>query len=314
MKGTTMAHDSPHEPPVDIDHSDAVGAYLATIGHHQLLSAEEEVDLAYRIEIGLFAESLLDLATDERPVKSTDDELRRIVEDGAQAKKRFISANLRLVVSIAQKYRRESLPFLDVIQEGNLGLIRAVEKFDYTKGFKFSTYATWWIRQAIFRGIAAHAHAVKLPVHIAEQISRVQTAYRRLSAQLGHEPTPVELAHDLEISETDVTELTSYVRPHASLDAPVRDGESVTLGDFINLDDHLAPSPKLNQDNAEAIDDMLRELDERSADIVRRRFGLVDGRPNRLAEIGQHWGISAERVRQIERSALDKLQSLSLAA
>ncbi|MCL1922460.1 MAG: sigma-70 family RNA polymerase sigma factor [Propionibacteriaceae bacterium] len=304
--------------PTPIDHGtnelkDAVGHYLASISHHPLLTAEEEVTLAQIIETGLYAEQLLDMDKIKRKVSASDEELRKIAEEGAASKQRFISANLRLVVSIAHKYQRESLGLLDVIQEGNLGLIRAVEKFDYTKGYKFSTYATWWIRQAIFRGIATHGHPVKLPIHIAEQISRIQTTHRRLSAQLGQEPTVTELADDLGITEADVRELTSYLRPHASLDAPLIEGESFTLADIVD-----AAKPSLSvaetSEEGETINDMLRVLDERSADIVRRRFGLIDGRPNRLSEIGLHWGISAERVRQIERHALDKLQSLSLAA
>ena len=294
---------------------DTVGVYLISISSHDLLTAEEESDLAHRIEAGLYAEYLLSLPTEQRPVPATDEELGMIVEDGEQAKSRFIGANLRLVVSIAQKYRRETLPFLDIVQEGNVGLIRAVEKFDHTKGFKFSTYATWWIRQAIFRGIATHGHVVKLPVHIAERISKISTARRRLTAELGHEPTQDQLAKDVGMSEAEVIELTTFVRPHASLDAPLSEGESVTLGDLISLNDRGAPiATPINEEDCETLEEMLGELDERSADIVRRRFGLLDGRPNRLAEVGEHWGISAERVRQIERTAMAKLHSLTWAA
>ncbi|MCL2785364.1 MAG: sigma-70 family RNA polymerase sigma factor [Propionibacteriaceae bacterium] len=294
---------------------DPIGLYLENISTHQLLSADEEVRLATTMEVGLYANHLLSIPTSKRPMRACDEELRELREQGERAKDRFIGANLRLVVSIAQRYRRESLPFLDIIQEGNVGLIRAVEKFDHTKGFKFSTYATWWIRQAIFRGIASHGHVVKLPVHVAEQISRISSTSRRLTADLGHEPAPREVAAELGITEADVIELTSYVRPATSLDAPLTEGESTTLGDLIALHDKsvsLAPQgPSLDTDS---LNEMLSELDERSADIVRRRYGLLDGRPNRLAEIGEFWGISAERVRQIERNAMTKLHSMSVAA
>jgi len=292
---------------------DTVGVYLESIAQHQLLGAEEEVELARLIEIGTFAEYLIANADQPRPTGVSEEELIHMRDEGQQAKQRFIGANLRLVVSIARKHGRETLPFLDVIQEGNVGLIRAVEKFDYTKGFKFSTYATWWIRQAIFRGIAAHGHIVKIPVHVAEQISRVLSTTRRLTSDLGYEPAPKQIADELGIKEADVIELSAYTRSYASLDAPLTEGESVTLGDLISLKETTMDTFEGAQDS-EALNDMLSELDERSADIVRRRYGLLDGRPNRLCEIGEHWGISAERVRQIERNAIAKLHSLSLAA
>jgi RNA polymerase sigma factor (sigma-70 family) len=294
---------------------DAIGVYLDTIAAHRLLEADEEVELAHRIETGIYADYLLSHPEVQRPIETTDEELYIIALEGEEAKHSFLNANLRLVVSIAQKYRRDTLPFLDIIQEGNVGLIRAVEKFDYTKGFKFSTYATWWIRQAIFRGIAAHGHVVKLPVHIAEQISRISTTSRRLTSELGHEPSTAQIAEVLGIPASEVLEMTGYVRPHTSLDAPLTEGESGTLGDLIALNDRAVPlATPASEEDTEALDEMLGELDERSADIVRRRYGLLDGRPNRLAEIGQYWGISAERVRQIERSAMAKLHSLSWAA
>ena len=296
-------------------HKDAVGLYLEGIARHPLLDPDQEVTLANQIEMGLYANHLLLSPNDERPDGVTDEELRTIRDQGEEAKRTFIGANLRLVVSIARKYSRQTLSLLDIIQEGNVGLIRAVEKFDYTKGFKFSTYATWWIRQAIFRGIAAQGHIVKLPVHVAEQISRISSAARRLTAELGYEPTTAEIAAALDMDEAEVIEMTTYSRPHASLDAPLVEGEPVTLGDLIAKKDATTPLAVLDQTHdLQAVNDILNELDERSADIVRRRFGLVDGRPNRLAEIGEHWGISAERVRQIERNAMAKLHLLSLAA
>ena len=294
---------------------DAVGLYLEGIARHPLLDPDQEVTLANQIEMGLYANHLLNSPEIPRPHDVTDEELRTIRDQGDEAKRTFIGANLRLVVSIARKYARQTLSLLDIIQEGNVGLIRAVEKFDYTKGFKFSTYATWWIRQAIFRGIAAQGHIVKLPVHVAEQISRISSTARRLTAELGYEPSSAEIAAALDMDEAEVIEMTTYARPHASLDAPLVEGEPVTLGDLIAKKDVTTPLAALDQTHdLQAVNDILNELDERSADIVRRRFGLVDGRPNRLAEIGEHWGISAERVRQIERNAMAKLHSLSLAA
>ncbi|MDR2974319.1 MAG: sigma-70 family RNA polymerase sigma factor [Propionibacteriaceae bacterium] len=298
-----------------IGQKDAVGLYLDSIAHHHLLQAWEEKELARIIEVGLFADHLLSSDDTPRPSHVSDAELMRLRAEGEQAKQRFIGANLRLVVSIARKYTRESLPFLDIIQEGNVGLIRAVEKFDYAKGFKFSTYATWWIKQAIFRGIAAHGHIVKLPVHVAEQISRITSASHRLTVELGHQPTPQDIADALGMDETDVVELTGYARSHASLDAPLSEGETATLGDLIASEDVMSDATgtvETNEQSAELVR-MLEQLDERSADIVRRRHGLIDGRPNRLSEIGEHWGISAERVRQIERTAIAKLHSAVVA-
>jgi len=299
----------------DTRQKDSTGLYLEAISRHPLLNAQEETMLAEQIEVGLYADHLLANPQSTRPAQASDEELLRLRAEGEEAKMRFIGANLRLVVSIARKYGRARLALLDIIQEGNVGLIRAVEKFDYTKGFKFSTYATWWIRQAIFRGIAAQGHIVKLPVHVAEQISRILSATRRLTAELGHEPTAKQIAAELGLTEAEVLELTGYARPHSSLDAPLVDGESITLGDLLALADKPEPTEalELTQDS-QALQQILEELDERSADIVRRRFGLLDGRPNRLAEIGEHWGISAERVRQIERTAMQKLNAVSLAA
>ncbi|MDR2930044.1 MAG: sigma-70 family RNA polymerase sigma factor [Propionibacteriaceae bacterium] len=295
---------------------DAIGQYLENISHHQLLDAEEERELAHLIELGVFADHLLADHDTPRPDGASDAVLSQIADQGQAAKQRFIGANLRLVVSIARKYGRENLSFLDIIQEGNMGLIRAVEKFDHTKGFKFSTYATWWIRQAIFRGIAAQGHIVKLPVHVAEQISRIASATRRLTADLGQEPTPAQISDELGMSEAEVIELTGYARPHASLDAPLTQGETATLGDVIAVETAAAQASEAPDTTAdmEMVSGWLDNLDERSADIIRRRHGLIDGRPNRLSEIGEHWGISAERVRQIERSAMTKLHTCLQAA
>ncbi len=291
---------------------DATRLYLDSIAQNRLLTAEEEQELARLIEIGLYADHLLTSPSTPRPLSVSDEELERMKAEGEQAKQRFVKANLRLVVSIARKYVRENLPLLDLIQEGNVGLIRAVEKFDCSKGFKFSTYATWWIRQSIFRSIAASGHIVKLPVHVAEQVSRISSTTRRLTAELGYEPSPSQIGAELGLSGNEVIELLSYTRTHASLDAPLTDGETTTLGDIISVD---AADPQSDQpeettsQTASRLAEVLSQLDERSADIIRRRHGLVDGRPNRLAEIGEHWGISAERVRQIESNAMRRLHA-----
>jgi len=288
---------------------DTVGLYLERIARYPLLSAEDEVDLARQIELGLYADYLLDQGTIPRHMTLT--KLRQLRQQGQQAKQRFIAANLRLVVSIARKYNRDSLPLLDLIQEGNVGLIRAVEKFDYTKGFKFSTCTTWWIRQAIFRGIAAQGHIVKLPVHIAEQISKLSTTTKRLTLQLGRTPQPAEIAAELDLTDTDVNELMAFARSHASLDAPVGD-DLTTLGDLIAHRDVTMPDEVvIDTETTDALHQLLEHLDDRSADVIRRRFGLADGRPAKLVDIGEAWGISAERVRQIEQSAMNRLRTLS---
>lgn len=294
---------------------DSTSSYLTSLSEHDLLSAEEETRLARQIEVGLYAHYLLSNPGVERPDGVTDAELQFIAEAGDEAKRRFIRANLRLVVSIARNYKRQSLSILDIIQEGNVGLIRAVEKFDSAKGFKFSTYATWWIRQSIFRGIASQGYAVKLPVHVAEQISRISTTTKRLASECGQQPIPSEIADELGIDENDVNELTGFARSHASLDAPLVEGESITLADLITYAESVTPLDELEHTyDSNELNELLDSLDTRSADILRRRYGLLDGRPNRLAEIGEQWGISAERVRQIEQNAMSKLQRMALAA
>ena len=288
---------------------DTVGLYLERIAQYPLLSAEEEVELARQIELGLYADYLL--GQDAVPAQLTSADLERFRSQGERAKRRFIAANLRLVVSIARKYNREALPLLDLIQEGNVGLIRAVEKFDYTKGFKFSTYATWWIRQAIFRGVAAQGHVVKLPVHIAEQISKLSTATKRLTLSLGRVPQSAEIAAELDLTQAAVNELTAYARTHASLDAPIGDA-TTTLGDLIAHRDVTSPDEVvIDSETSDNLVRLLSRLDDRSADVIRRRYGLTDGRPAKLVDIGEAWGISAERVRQIEQSAMNQLRTLS---
>ena len=283
--------------------ADPVKDYLKQIGKVALLNAVQEVELAKRIEAGLFAEEMLG---DGRKLdKKMRLDLEWIATDGRRAKNHLLGANLRLVVSLAKRYTGRGMQFLDLIQEGNLGLIRAVEKFDYTKGFKFSTYATWWVRQAISRGIAQQGRIVRLPVHVAEQVNQVSAVRRNLERQLGREPELIEIADELGLEEEKVVDLLRYARDHVSLDAPVEADGDTSLGDLIARE--TAPGPDevvLDAEERARLEGMLSELDERSRDVVRRRYGLLDGRQAKLADIGTHWGITAERVRQIERQAL----------
>lgn len=291
-----------------IDGKDSVGLYLEAIAKTPLLSAIEEVELARRIEAGLFAQAVLN-GEETTSCAATTEELEAIVRIGDDAMRRFVQANLRLVVSVARKYGRSQMPLLDLIQEGNTGLIRAVEKFDYTKGFKFSTYATWWVRQAISRGIAQQGRIVRLPVHVAEQVNQISAVRRNLERLLGREPEVSEIAAELELEPEKVIDLLRYARDHVSLDAPVEADGDTALGDLIARE--TAPGPDemvLDAEDRQRLDAMLSGLDERSADVVRRRYGLLDGRQAKLADIGQVWGITAERVRQIERLALAKMR------
>ena len=297
-----------------IDGKDAVGLYLDAIAKTALLTAIEEVELARTIEAGLFAERVL-RGHETVSLAATDEELREIVEEGNRAMQRFVQANLRLVVSVARKYGRAQMPLLDLVQEGNTGLIRAVEKFDYTKGFKFSTYATWWVRQSISRGIAQQSRIVRLPVHVAEQINQVSATRRNLERKLGREPEIIEIADELDLEEERVVELLRLARDHVSLDAPVEEDGDTALGDLLARDTTPGPDEVvLDAEDRARLDDMLGNLDPRSADVVRRRYGLMDGRQAKLADIASVWGITAERVRQIERQAIAKLRTTQIAA
>lgn len=297
-----------------IDGKDSVGLYLESIAKTPLLTAEQEVLLAKRIEAGQFAQAVLD-GRAEKTVKATREELEYIAQDGEAAMQHFVRANLRLVVSVARKYGRSQMPLLDLVQEGNTGLIRAVEKFDYAKGFKFSTYATWWVRQAISRGIAQQGRIVRLPVHVAEQVNQISAVRRNLERTLGREPEVNEIATELEVTEERVVDLIRYSRDHVSLDAPVEEDGDTSLGDLIARETSPGPDEVvLTQEDRERLDAMLEGLDERSADVVRRRYGLLDGRQAKLSDIGKVWGITAERVRQIERAALVVLRESNAVA
>jgi len=298
----------------EIEGRDSVGLYLDEIARNDLLDAAAEVELSKAIEAGLMAEHLLAEGRYGRraPGRATREELEWLAEEGRRAVDRFITANLRLVVSIARKYGRAQMPMLDLIQEGNTGLIRAVEKFDYTKGYKFSTYATWWVRQAITRGIAQQARVVRLPVHVVEELNQVGGARRTLERQLGREPEPAEIAKELDMELDRVLDLMAWGREHVSLDSPVDDDGDTSLGDLMAQE--TSPGPDLNfidVESRERLNTLVGRLDERAADIIRARYGLVDGRQHKLADIGLKHGISAERVRQLEREALQKLRRLA---
>ena len=300
-----------------IEGRDSVGLYLDEIARTPLLDAITEVELSKTIEAGLMAEHLLAEGRVGRrkggaPKTATEDELVWLAEEGRLAIQKFISANLRLVVSIARKYGRSAMPMLDLVQEGNTGLIRAVEKFDYAKGYKFSTYATWWVRQAITRGIAQQARVVRLPVHVVEELNQVSSARRTLERQLGREPEPEEIAIELDMNVVRVIDLITWGRDHISLDTPIDEGGTTSLGDLIAQE--TAPGPDatfLNVESKDRLGHLVELLDERAADIIRSRYGLVDGRQHKLADIGAKHGISAERVRQLEREALAKLRELA---
>ncbi|QQQ77980.1 sigma-70 family RNA polymerase sigma factor [Saccharothrix sp. 6-C] len=293
--------------------ADLVRVYLNGIGKTALLTAADEVELAKRIEAGVFAQHKLEthpeLPDDRRR------ELRALIRDGHVAKNHLLEANLRLVVSLAKRYTGRGMPLLDLIQEGNLGLIRAVEKFDYTKGFKFSTYATWWIRQAITRGMADQGRTIRLPVHLVEQVNKLARIKRDLHQQLGREATNEELAKESGLSPEKVVDLLDHARDPVSLDMPVGTEEDAPLGDFIEdsdaTDAESAVISGLLQDDLRRV---LATLDAREQAVIRLRYGLEDGQPRTLDQIGKQFGLSRERVRQIEREVMSKLRQGERAA
>jgi RNA polymerase primary sigma factor/RNA polymerase nonessential primary-like sigma factor len=302
------------EPDLDAEEpgatTDIVRAYLNGIGRTKLLTAEQEVALAKRIEAGLYAEELLSRDAPLPPTYRAD-ELEIIVAEGRAAKNHLLEANLRLVVSLAKRYTGRGMAFLDLIQEGNLGLIRAVEKFDYTKGYKFSTYATWWIRQAITRAMADQARTIRIPVHMVEVINRMVRVRRDLATQLNREPTAQEIADGMSVDVLTVLELASYDREPVSLDQAVGpDGEGV-LSDFVTT--HAA-TPEMAESVAAGqlrneVEIVLATLSRREQEVIRLRFGLDDGRTRTLEEVGHEFGLSRERIRQIEKTTLAKLRN-----
>jgi RNA polymerase primary sigma factor len=288
--------------------NDPVRMYLKEIGRVALLTAQEEVSLAKRIEAGVLAtEELADSAA--KLTEARVNELRWLEFDGDRAKRHLVEANLRLVVSIAKRYVGRGMAFLDLIQEGNLGLIRAVEKFDYQKGFKFSTYATWWIRQAITRAIADQARTIRIPVHMVETINKLVRIQRQLLQDLGREPSADEIAEQMELSPEKVREIQKISQEPVSLETPVGEEEDSHLGDFIEDSEAVVPleraSFRLLQEQLESV---LHTLSEREKEVIRLRFGLVDGQPRTLEEVGKKFGVTRERIRQIESKTLSKLR------
>jgi RNA polymerase primary sigma factor len=286
--------------------ADPVKDYLKQIGKVPLLNAEQEVELAKRIEAGLFAEEKLAVGIKETKSRA---EFEWIAEDGRRAKNHLLEANLRLVVSLAKRYTGRGMLFLDLIQEGNLGLIRAVEKFDYTKGYKFSTYATWWIRQAITRAMADQARTIRIPVHMVEVINKLARVQRQMLQDLGREPTPEELAKELDMTPEKVIEVQKYGREPISLHTPLGEDGDSEFGDLIEDSEAVVPADAVSFTLLqEQLHQVLDTLSEREAGVVSMRFGLTDGQPKTLDEIGKVYGVTRERIRQIESKTMSKLR------
>ena len=287
--------------------ADLVRVYLNGIGRTALLNAEEEVDLSQRIEVGLYATHLLQ--SDRKLTRAMKRDLKVLAKDGNKARAHLLEANLRLVVSLAKRYTGRGMPLLDLIQEGNLGLIRAMEKFDYAKGYKFSTYATWWIRQAITRGMADQSRTIRLPVHLVEQVNKLSRIKREMYQHLGREATNEELAEESGIEESRIEMLLRQSRDPVSLDMPVGADEEAPLGDFIEdaeaTDAESAVVATMRHSDIRAV---LGTLEDREQDVIRLRYGLDDGVPRTLDQIGRRFGLSRERVRQIEREVMSKLR------
>lgn len=288
--------------------ADPVKDYLKQIGKVSLLNAEQEVDLARRIEAGLYAEELLKTTSNDLSSRQRR-ELHILAQDGQQAKNHLLEANLRLVVSLAKRYTGRGMQFLDLIQEGNLGLIRAVEKFDYTKGYKFSTYATWWIRQAITRAMADQARTIRIPVHMVEVINKLARVQRQMLQDLGREPTPEELAKELDMTPEKVVEVQKYGREPISLHTPLGEDGDSEFGDLIEDSEAIVPADAVSFTLLqEQLHRVLDTLSEREAGVVSMRFGLGDGQPKTLDEIGKVYGVTRERIRQIESKTMSKLR------
>jgi RNA polymerase primary sigma factor len=289
---------------------DLVGMYLDEIARTPLLDAETEVELAKAIEAGVYAEQLLE--SGETGAGADEKELRAIADAGTRAKDIFIRSNLRLVVAVARRYPRSGLPLLDLIQEGNAGLVRAVEKFDYAKGFKFSTYATWWIRQAITRSIADQSRTIRLPVHLVEELSRIRRVQREFNREHGRDPEPAEIAAELDSTADRVADVLDWARDPVSLNMTVDDDGDTQFGDLV--EDSSAASPEesvLVMLRREELESLIARLDERTASIIRARYGIEDGRERTLTEVGKQHGLTRERIRQIEKHALVELKRMA---
>ncbi|MET7681397.1 sigma-70 family RNA polymerase sigma factor [Streptomyces sp. NPDC005423] len=295
----------------EIADRDLVGMYLDEIARTPLLDAAKEVELSQTIEAGVFARQLLD-GTAESKADASHEELEALIAEGERAKDVFIRSNLRLVVAVARRYPRSGLPLLDLIQEGNAGLVRAVEKFDYRKGFKFSTYATWWIRQAITRSIADQSRTIRLPVHLVEELGRIRRVQREFNREHGREPEPAEIATELASTPERVTDVLDWARDPVSLNMGIDDAGETQFGDL--LEDTSAVSPEqsvLTLLRSEELDDLIGRLDQRTASIIKMRYGIDDGRERTLTEVGKEHGLTRERIRQIEKHALLELKKLA---
>jgi len=295
----------------EIADRDLVGMYLDEIARTPLLDAAKEVELSQIIEAGVFARQVLD-GGEVSKAEASREELEALVADGERAKDIFIRSNLRLVVAVARRYPRSGLPLLDLIQEGNAGLVRAVEKFDYAKGFKFSTYATWWIRQAVTRSIADQSRTIRLPVHLVEELGRIRRVQREFNRKNGREPEHAEIAAELESTPERVTNVLDWARDPVSLNMSVDDDGDTQFGDL--LEDTSAVSPEqsvMTLLRSEELDDLIGRLDQRTASIIKMRYGMEDGRERTLTEVGKEHGLTRERIRQIEKHALLELKKLA---
>jgi RNA polymerase sigma factor (sigma-70 family) len=316
-KGVSDTASSVRAAGSEVADRDLVGMYLDEIARTPLLDAEKEVELSLAIEAGVYAKRILDgleapVADDSASATANREELEAVVAEGERAKDVFIRSNLRLVVAVARRYPRSGLPLLDLIQEGNAGLVRAVEKFDYTKGFKFSTYATWWIRQAITRSIADQSRTIRLPVHLVEELGRIRRVQREFNREHGRDPEPSEVAAELNSTAERVTDVLDWARDPVSLNMSVDDEGETQFGDL--LEDTSADSPEqsvLTVLRREELDDLISRLDERTASIIKARYGMVDGRERTLTEVGKQHGLTRERIRQIEKHALLELKKMA---
>ncbi|MFD6227350.1 RNA polymerase sigma factor RpoD/SigA [Streptomyces sp. NPDC060232] len=296
----------------EIADRDLVGMYLDEIARTPLLDAAREVELSQIIEAGVYAQQILDGAIECDGDTPTREELQALAAEGERAKEVFIRSNLRLVVAVARRYPRSGLPLLDLIQEGNAGLVRAVEKFDYTKGFKFSTYATWWIRQAITRSIADQSRTIRLPVHLVEELGRIRRVQREFNRENGRDPEHAEIAAELDSTEKRVGDVLDWARDPVSLNMSVDDEGDTQFGDL--LEDTSAISPEqsvLSLLRSEELEDLLGKLDQRTASIIKMRYGIDDGRERTLTEVGKQHGLTRERIRQIEKHALLELKRMA---
>ncbi|MER6448810.1 RNA polymerase subunit sigma [Streptomyces venezuelae] len=296
----------------EIADRDLVGMYLDEIARTPLLDAAKEVELSQIIEAGVYAQQLLDGTIERDGATPAREELEALAAEGERAKEVFIRSNLRLVVAVARRYPRSGLPLLDLIQEGNAGLVRAVEKFDYTKGFKFSTYATWWIRQAITRSIADQSRTIRLPVHLVEELGRIRRIQREFNRENGRDPEHAEIAAELDSTEKRVGDVLDWARDPVSLNMSVDDDGDTQFGDL--LEDTSAISPEqsvLSLLRSEELGDLLGKLDQRTASIIKMRYGIEDGRERTLTEVGKQHGLTRERIRQIEKHALLELKRMA---